>query len=143
MLDQSKHNYISIFALSANAFEFNKIQDGFYIWAISTYFQMFFQLYCYCSRYLFKLQQILHGINRSSLEVFRKKAAFKIYAELPWKHLCWRLFFRKTCNSIRKRLQYRGFHVDFGAFLKNICGQLSLHLEYYTPANNTTEAVVE
>ena len=26
-------------------------------------------------------------------------------------------------------------------FLKSICGQLTLHLEYYTPADNTAEAV--
>ena len=28
LLDQSKHNYISIFALSANTFQSNQIEDG-------------------------------------------------------------------------------------------------------------------
>ena len=46
---------------------------------------------------LYKLdQQILHGISRSSgPEVFCKKAAFKTYAALTRKQLCWSLFLIK------------------------------------------------
>ena len=50
-----------------------------------------------------------------------KKAALKTYTEFTGKHLCRSLFL----------------------ILKSICEQLLLHLKYYTPANNITEAVVE
>ena len=53
-----------------------------------------------------------------------------------------------TWNFIKKRLQHRSFHVKFAKFLrtpilKSICERLLLHLKYYTPANNTAEAVTE
>ena len=119
------------------------------IWAMSSYLQMFFQLYYYCSRITARTnynKKILHGISRSSRpEVFWRKAALKIYAEFTGKHLCWSL---QACNFIKKRLQYRCFPVNFGKFLrthfsKNFCERLLLHLKYYNPANNTAEAVAE
>ena len=52
----------------------------------------------------------------------------------------------QICNFIKKRLQSRCFLVNFAKFLpisKNICERLLPHLKYYTPANNTAEAVAE
>ena len=79
LLNQSKHKYISIFALSTNTFVLSRtdvllmlLQQG-------------------------KLQQqILHGISRSSRPgVFCKNVALKTYAKFKGKHLCWSLFLIK------------------------------------------------
>ena len=45
-------------------------------------------------------------------------------------------------------LRYRRFLVNFPKYLgtpilQNICERLLLHLKFYTPANNTAEAVAE
>ena len=44
---------------------------------------------------LYNLQQQMHGISRSSAEVFCKKAAVKTYAKFTGKHLYWSLFLIK------------------------------------------------
>ena len=103
--------------------------------------------------YIFQ-QNILHDIcRRSCLEVFCKKTALNTYAEFARKQLYWNLFLTKlqaggACNFIKQSLQYRCFPGSFAEFLrtpilKGICERLLLDLKYYTPANNTAEAVAE
>ena len=105
LLDQSKHKYISIFALSANTFQsllyqqihFNQIKLKMAANNMSNIYVSPDVLSTLMLLQQGKLQQqILHDISRSSRpEVFCKKATLKTYAKFTGKHLCWSLFLIK------------------------------------------------
>ena len=48
----------------------------------------------------------------------KEKGAFKNFANFTGKHLCLRLFSRKACNFIKRKLQHRYFPVKFAKYLK-------------------------
>ena len=54
-------------------------------------------------------------VRSSRSEVFYKKSALK---EFTGKHLCQSLFFNKVATSLKKRLWYRCFHVNFKKYLR-------------------------
>ena len=97
------------------------------IWAMSTYLQMFFQLYYYCSRVTcvhcnkkFCMTSPEAVVQRCS----EKKLLLKVHAEFTGKHLCWNLFNKvaglQTCNFIKKRLQHGCFPVNIPKVLGTV-----------------------
>ena len=95
---------------------------------------------------LLKLQQqILHGISRSSRpQVFCRKALLKVTHNSQI-NAC---LIKLQTGGASKQLQHRCFPVKFAKILRtpilnNICERLLLHPKYYTPANNTAEAVTK
>ena len=79
LLDQSKHNYISIFALSANTFQSDQIEmapcNMSNVHASPDFLSTLLILQ---QSKLYKLQKIMHNISRSSRpEVICKRAALK------------------------------------------------------------------
>ena len=99
---------------------------------------------------LLKLQQqILHGVSRSSRpQVFCRKALLKVTHNSQINTRLIKLQTGGACNFFKKRLQHRCFPVKFAKILRtpilnNICERLLLHPKYYTPANNTAEAVTK
>ena len=89
------------------------------IWAMSTYLQIFFQLYYYCSRVRYINYNKKFCIASPEAVVQRrseKKLLLKLRAEFTVKHLCQSLFNNigdlQTCNFIKKRLQHGCFPVN-------------------------------
>ena len=65
----------------------------------------------------------LYTSRSSRLQMFFKIGVLKSFANFTGKHLCWRIFFKKTfrhkvCNFIKKKLQHGCFPVRFTKFLK-------------------------
>ena len=110
--------------------------------AMSTYLQMFFQLYHYCSRVTLNYNK---KFCMAFLEaVVQRCSEKKNYMQNSQENTC----VGETCNFIKKRLQYKCFPVNFMKFLgmpilKNIYERPLLHFKYYTPANNTAKAVAK
>ena len=50
--------------------------------------------------------------------VFCTNHVLKNFTKFKWKHLCQSLFLIKACNFIKRRLQHRGFPVNFVKFLR-------------------------
>ena len=86
------------------------------IWAMSTYLQMFFQLYYYCSKvtYInFNKKFCMASPEAVVQSCSEKKLLLNLLAEFTGKFLCQSLFNKiaglQTCNFIKKRLQYKCF----------------------------------
>ena len=74
--------------------------------------QMFFQLYCYCSRVTYINYNKKFCMAPPEPVVQRcseKKLLLKLCAEFTGKYMCWSLFNKvaglQVCNFIKKRLQ--------------------------------------
>ena len=79
------------------------------MWAMSTYLQMVFQIYYYCTRVTYINYNKNFCMTSPEAVVQRcseKKLLLKLLAEFTGKHLCWSLFNNvsclQTCNFIKR-----------------------------------------
>ena len=96
LLDQSKQIHFNLCFISKYISIRSNRRWLLMIWTIPTYLQMFFQLFCHCSRVNYINYNNKFCISRSSRpEVFCKKVALKTSAKFTRNHLCWSLFLMK------------------------------------------------
>ena len=64
--------------------------------------------------------ECLKNCRSSHVEVIGEKSVLEKFAKITGKHMCWNFFYigLRACNSIKKKLQHRCFHVNFTKFLR-------------------------